>query len=305
MWAHVIALALRPSLANAALGVRFPLWIGLGLCLLASATGKTQGQPEKGAPATKRSKPKEPAAKPITLIEHKVRMVEGWTVYVDVQLLKGKHEGIGKKALRILANKLYRIAQRLPADRVAKLRAVPIYLDLHHPLRAMQYHPGAGWLRKHGYDEKMTRAVHLPRAQRLIDMYQRNTQPWVILHELAHAYHDRELGFDNKRIIKVYDRVVQSKKFDSVLHSSGRKQKHYALTNHKEFFAEMTECFFGTNDFYPFVRAELAQVAPEVVELLKEVWLAPIPKPDPKKAGKRASPQNKLSPGLAPPTPGP
>jgi hypothetical protein len=34
----------------------------------------------------------------------------------------------------------------------------------------------------------------------------------------------------------------------------------------------MTEAFFGTNDFYPFVRAELREHDPEMFEVLREVW---------------------------------
>ena len=34
----------------------------------------------------------------------------------------------------------------------------------------------------------------------------------------------------------------------------------------------MSEAFFDTNDFYPFVRAELRDFEPEVFALLKAVW---------------------------------
>ena len=34
----------------------------------------------------------------------------------------------------------------------------------------------------------------------------------------------------------------------------------------------MTEAFFGTNDFYPFVRAELQAHDPTMFDLLCEVW---------------------------------
>lgn len=44
------------------------------------------------------------------------------------------------------------------------------------------------------------------------------------------------------------------------------------LANAKEYFAEMTEAFFGTNDFYPFVRAELQEHDAAMFELLCEVW---------------------------------
>ena len=39
-----------------------------------------------------------------------------------------------------------------------------------------------------------------------------------------------------------------------------------------EFFAEMTEVHFGTNDFYPFIRAELERDEPEIALLLREIW---------------------------------
>ena len=48
--------------------------------------------------------------------------------------------------------------------------------------------------------------------------------------------------------------------------------RHYALTNHKEFFAEMTEAYFGVNDFFPFVRAELRRHDEATFLMLQEIW---------------------------------
>jgi hypothetical protein len=39
-----------------------------------------------------------------------------------------------------------------------------------------------------------------------------------------------------------------------------------------EYFAETTEAFFGTNDFFPFVRSELRRHDPGGYELLKKLW---------------------------------
>jgi hypothetical protein len=44
------------------------------------------------------------------------------------------------------------------------------------------------------------------------------------------------------------------------------------MNNEKEYFAESTEAFFGVNDFYPFVRAELKEYDPEMCALQGEVW---------------------------------
>jgi len=101
----------------------------------------------------------------------------------------------------------------------------------------------------------------------------------VILHELAHAYHDQVLGFDNPRIRDAYENYKKSGRGEKTLLFNGNRVKHYALTTPMEFFAEMTEAYFGVNDFFPFTRGELRESEPEIFELLKQVWESPLPKP--------------------------
>ena len=97
-------------------------------------------------------------------------------------------------------------------------------------------------------------------------------QPWVILHELSHAYHHQVLGFDQKEIIAAYEKFKASGNGVNCLHYHGNKVEHYGLTNHKEFFSEMTEAYFGTNDFYPFNHAELKTAEPEIYKLIARIW---------------------------------
>ena len=94
----------------------------------------------------------------------------------------------------------------------------------------------------------------------------------MILHELAHAYHDQVLGFDEPRIKEAYEKYKKSGHGERALLYSGKRVKHYALTNQMEFFAEMTESYFGHNDFFPFNRAELKREEPEVFDLLTRIW---------------------------------
>src|SRR5690348_12551390 len=73
---------------------------------------------------------------------HTTRRIEGWTVRIDDRLLQAPNEDVGKKALRYLENKLFDITVVVPADKVQKLQAVTIVLDLTHgKLVPMQYHP--------------------------------------------------------------------------------------------------------------------------------------------------------------------
>jgi hypothetical protein len=218
----------------------------------------------------------QPRAEPAKPTSHTVKKLEGWTIRVDDRLLTAPNEELGTKAMRFLESKLAEIKVVVPKDRVEKLQNVKIVLDLTHgKLGPMQYHPSAGWLKANGYSPDLEKCVHLPRAADVMTKRNINEQPWVILHELAHAYHDQVLSFENPRIIEAFEKYKKGGRGEKTLLYNGNRVKHYALTNHKEFFAEMTESYFGSNDFFPFNRAELKESEPELHELLKDIWEAP------------------------------
>ena len=207
---------------------------------------------------------------------HTTKTVEGWTVRVDDRLLNGPDADLGTRCLRFLEAKLADIKVVVPADKLKKLQAVTIVLDLTHGnLGPMQYHPSAGWLKANGYSPELAKCVHLPRAADLVTKRNVREQPWVILHELAHAYHDQVLGFDEPRVKDAYERYKKSGRGDKTLLHNGTRVPHYALKDHKEFFAEMTESYFGANDFFPFNRAELKESEPDVYQLMSDVWDSP------------------------------
>ncbi|NBV44851.1 MAG: metallopeptidase [Planctomycetia bacterium] len=220
---------------------------------------------------------REPTPAPPQPASRSLRVIEGWTLRVDDRLLAGGVDAaIGAEALRCIAAKLADIRTVVPAARLADLRAVPIVLDVRcGDLRSMQYHPGAEWLTGHGYPADLARCVHLPVAADVATPRNIREQPWVLLHELAHAYHDRVLGFDEPRIRAAFERFVAGGRGERTLLYDGSRTRHYALTDHKEFFAEMTEAWFGSNDFHPFNRAELLETEPEIAALMDAVWGVP------------------------------
>jgi dipeptidyl-peptidase-4 len=99
--------------------------------------------------------------------------------------------------------------------------------------------------------------------------------PAVVLHELAHAYHDQFLGFDHPEIQAAFDAAQKSQIYEKVLLYTGKTVRHYGLSNAKEYFAEGTEAFLYRNDFYPFVRAEQKQHDPVFHDLLERIWESP------------------------------
>lgn len=209
-------------------------------------------------------------AKPVA---HTARVLQGWTVRVDDRLLAPENAAFAARALQFLDNKLCDITAVVAPEPLAKLRKVSIVLDLGHgKLGIMQYHPSADWLRNNGYATNLAKCVHIPVAADLATPRNINEQPWVVLHELAHAYHDQVLDFDEPRVLQAYENYKKSGHGDQTLLFDGRRVRHYALTDHKEFFAEMTESYFGVDDFFPFNRAELLTSEPEIFELMQAVW---------------------------------
>ncbi|MBM3765730.1 MAG: zinc-dependent peptidase [Acidobacteria bacterium] len=208
---------------------------------------------------------------------HTNRSIEGWTVRVDDRLLKGEHAAVGARALKLLEARLVAITVVVPEKSLAKLRTITIQLDLTHgDLNVMQYHPDAGWLKEHGYSERLAKCVHIPAMEDFLEPEGIHSQPWVVLHELAHGFHDQVLDFDEPRVKDAWKRFRAGGKYKSVLTTSGKMREHYGVTDQMEFFAEMTECYFGSNDFYPFVAGELKQAEPEIFALLADIW-GPLP----------------------------
>lgn len=206
-----------------------------------------------------------------------VREMEGWKIQVEPALLNGEHRDEGDKVLTMLANHLQRIKILVPPGQLARLQQVGIWIEHSHPtLKPMQYHPSRGWLVANKHDPRLTKMVHIPQARELLSRDQMLKHPAVILHELAHAYHDQVLGFDHPEIKAAYDKAKASGTYDSILAHTGKRVKHYGLTTPQEYFAEGTEAFLYRNDFYPFVRAELKEHDPVLHDLLQKIWESPV-----------------------------
>jgi hypothetical protein len=204
--------------------------------------------------------------------QYETRQVEGWTVLVNRDFLR-QRRALADRTLTLLQYQLYQIVRRVPAEAVKKLRKVRIWVEENEPnTPCMAYHPNVDWLKAHGVKPEKQKCIEVANARNFLDWTLE--QPWMVLHELSHAYHHQFLndGFSNPRVKAAYDRAMKSKIYQKVLRINGREEKAYAATNPMEYFAEATEAFFGTNDFYPFVRSELKRHDSVAYDLLTKVW---------------------------------
>ena len=200
-----------------------------------------------------------------------VREMHGFTVRVSAGLLE--REELVEQTLLVLDEQVFDMVRRLPDHAVEKLRDIPIWVEYEMGgAAAMCYHVSEGWLSANGYNPEKARSVEVSNARAFLN--HTIQQPSMVLHEYAHAWHHNFLpdGYGNAKIEAVYEAAKESGDYEAVRHINGGTQRHYALTNPMEYFAELSEAYFGINDFEPFVRGPLKHFDPKGYELIEEKW---------------------------------
>lgn len=206
------------------------------------------------------------------------REVEGWTLQIQQEIAS---EEATAKALELLQKQLAEVRRVVPAQAVTELQKVKIWISPEYPgipPRA-EYHPGAQWLRDNKRNPAMAKGIEITNV-RIFEAETRR-MPNFALHELAHAYHDRVLkgGFGNGDVRAAYEKAKASKSYDDVERqdSEGKRSKAraYAMTNPQEYFAELTEAYFTTNDFFPFKWSELVSHDPTGYAMIRKAWGVP------------------------------
>ncbi len=154
---------------------------------------------------------------------------------------------------------------------------VPIFVDLNTKEdKAAVYHPNREWLQENGYPVEKERAVEITNITNFISWTEQN-QPFMVFHELAHAYHHRIFNFDNEDITNAYQNALQEGLYLNVGYHEGggnytTRARAYGLANEIEFFAEATEAYFGMNDFYPYERTDLLSYDSVSYAMIEKVW---------------------------------
>jgi hypothetical protein len=195
--------------------------------------------------------------------------LQGYKVYVNKDALT--HEET-KNAIKLLEEKLLELNGLMQQRQLKFLKSVPIWMEWEIlPQGAMWYHKSREWLIENGYSGKKVRSVEINNIRNFLTWQQLN-QPYMVLHELAHAYHHQVLSSSNIDILDAYQQASKSKIYESVAFNMGGNRRAYALNSVDEYFAELTEAYFGQNDYYPFEREQLQKFDPTGYELMKKYW---------------------------------
>jgi hypothetical protein len=198
------------------------------------------------------------------------REIRGFAVLLNPEV--EKHPDDAKAAMTELEAQLKNVCEVVPEKPLAALKKVKIWVEWEAKKNgAAEFHPSAGWLKDNGYNPDKVRCVEINNARNFV-AWSKKTQPWMVLHELAHAYHFTVLGDKYAPLHAAYKQALERKLYDEVEFVHGGKKKAYATTTAAEYFAELSEAYFGKNDFFPFTRAELEKHDPAGFEMLKKAW---------------------------------
>lgn len=227
--------------------------------------------PAEASPAVTR--PLDTAA---LLTNYRRESVAGFTVLVhrdmDADVVRAR------RVLAALRFDLEILAERVPGPALGVLHAVSILvtpsLEVRPGLsgRGMCFHASPEWLIGAGFERERAGTVEICNADDFLQW--RAEQPMMALHEMAHAYHCA-IGFDRPDVREAFARAGASGRYDRVRHAlrdAAEPQRAYALTNEREYFAELSEAWFGRNDMEPMTRDQLREFDPPGAALIERLW---------------------------------
>ncbi len=200
-------------------------------------------------------------------------VIAGFTVLVHPEVRRHPDDWVA--ALKEIEQQLWQIVRVVPDDKLTELRKVRIWVEWQKRKNgAAEFHVSAAWLRQNGYNPEKAGDVEICNVRNFV-AWSRQDQPWMLMHEFAHAYHHRVLGTENPLVLSAYQKARERGLYEQVPYIRGGRRRAYALTNATEYFAELTEAYFGRNDFFPFNRQQLREYDPDGYALMAQVWGAP------------------------------
>lgn len=124
-----------------------------------------------------------------------------------------------------------------------------------------------------GISPRFDDSIIINSAQRYRDASEEQAL-WVVVHELAHGfnYYQRARLWQAQKA--AYQNAIDKKLYQKPGKSPADKPwKAYALTNEREYFAELSAMFFARHYYPPYNRQGLAAYDPQGYALMTTAWL--------------------------------
>ena len=188
--------------------------IALAIPCLTIASFCLQPPPCCNMPGEAQQESSEPIEPPRPTGDYDVRVMRGWTVRINPDVAEDDPELL-EATLEQLDHQLYGITRVIPEKALSRLQAIEIWVELDmHKTACMCYHVSREWLVPNGYNADKEGAVEIGNARAFLEWTK--GQPWMVLHELAHGYHDKVFGYDNETIIEGWTRMKDAGTYERV-----------------------------------------------------------------------------------------
>ncbi|MFA5497367.1 MAG: hypothetical protein WC232_04365 [Bacteroidales bacterium] len=182
-----------------------------------------------------------------------------------------------RRALDLIKDNIDTMAAILPDTFYRAMQKNPVWVEKDIcPKGAAWYHISRDWLLQNNMNPDKAKSVEICNYVNYVEWTEMH-QPFMLLHELCHQYHDISLTFDHPGIIEAFEHAKATGLYKNTQYHHGNGiystvAQAYALTNHHEYFAELSEAFWGENDYFPFNRQELKEYDPMGYHVLEKIW---------------------------------
>ena len=195
-------------------------------------------------------------------------MLSGWHIKVNLSLLEN-NKTVTNQTMDFLASELTTIAMTVPPDALNFLRDIPIWLE--QPTKGnvtIQYHHDAGWLKDNGYDPRKLGAMEIA----AVDFFNRKGKDTlVLLPAFAFAYVFRVMGNHNKTMYNAYENAKLTELY-TLQDYTNKDDKRFRMRNAENYFAVVSQAYFGALNDTPHNRKELETYDPVGYKMVEELW---------------------------------
>ena len=198
------------------------------------------------------------------------REVAGFTVLLNPMV--AEQTSLAEQLMESIELQISGLTAQLPATRITELQKTFIWVELDDEAdKASIYHSSPDWIVASAGNRDKVGHIEIVNAGNFVK-WSRDRQSSILLHEYIHAFHHKVLGAENQSVIDAFEQVQLRRMYDQIEHSSGVVGPGYASLNPLEYFAEISEAYFGYNDYFPFNRSQLKAHDPFGHDLVETLW---------------------------------
>ncbi len=201
-----------------------------------------------------------------------LKELEGFCIVFTEKALP-KNDVEFEKVLELLQSNIKTMNLIAPKLSMIKSHATIWVTNFDWQPSAMVTHFSPDWLKENKMDERMAVGIEITNTKNFLKWSVKGDQPLMLFHEAAHVFHYVLLGDKKILIEEAFQTAVKDKKYEKVDYHHGKAQlKAYAINNAFEYFAELTEAYFGDNDYYPYTKNDLKNHDPKAFKILSEIY---------------------------------